>query len=221
MDAMTDEAGHTADREIVITRLIAAPPELVFDAWTDPKQIGRWWGPNGFTTTTHSMDVTPGGVWRFVMHGPDGRDYQNKIVYREVKRPERLVYAHAGDEAVEPVSFHTTVTLARLGAKTKVTMRAVFPSAAERDRVVRDYGAVEGGEQTLARLDRHLAATAEASGAEDPGEPQFVITRIFDAPRERVWKAWTEPERLAQWWGPKGSKIRVVTLELRPGGLFH
>ena len=93
MDAMTDEAGHTAGREIVITRLIAAPPELVFDAWTDPKQIGRWWGPNGFTTTTHSMDVRPGGVWRFVMHGPDGRDYQNKIVYREVKRPERLVYA--------------------------------------------------------------------------------------------------------------------------------
>jgi uncharacterized protein YndB with AHSA1/START domain len=97
-------------QEIVITREIAAPRELVFDAWTDPKHVGHWWSPNGFTTTTHEMDVRPGGVWRFIMHGPDGVDYPNRIVYQEVVRPERLVYVHGGDNPAESPDFHTTVT---------------------------------------------------------------------------------------------------------------
>ena len=108
MDAMTADARMPTDREIVLSRLIDAPQELVFDAWTDPEQVGQWWGPSGFTTTTHKMEVKPGGVWRFVMHGPDGRDYQNKITYLEVVPPERLVYRHGGDEDLEPVSFQTT-----------------------------------------------------------------------------------------------------------------
>jgi uncharacterized protein YndB with AHSA1/START domain len=83
-------AEATTDREIVTTRVFDAPREMVFDAWTDPKHIGQWWGPIGFTTTTHEMDVRPGGVWRFTMHGPDGRDYKNRIVYTEIVRPERL-----------------------------------------------------------------------------------------------------------------------------------
>ena len=210
MAATTDRVGDTADREIVITRLIDAPPELVFDAWTDPKQVGAWWGPKGFTTTTQAMDVRPGGVWRFVMHGPDGRDYENKITYLEISRPSRLVYEHGdGEEDLEPVSFHTTVTFEAEGNKTMVTLRSVFPSAAERDRVVKDHDAIEGGKQHLERLDQHLAA------------PVFVITRSFDAPRDLVWKAWTEPERLVEWWGPKGCTLRVVKVDLRPGGMFH
>jgi uncharacterized protein YndB with AHSA1/START domain len=155
MDAMAANAKSSADREIVITRLIAAPPARVFDAWTNPEQVVQWWGPRGFTTTTHRMEVKPGGVWRFVMHGPDGRDYQNKITYIEVVRPERLVYKHGGDE--EPVSFQTTVTFVPQGRKTLITMRAVFPTSAERDRVVKEFGAVEGGKQTLERLGEHLA----------------------------------------------------------------
>jgi uncharacterized protein YndB with AHSA1/START domain len=89
---------ETADREIVHSRLLNAPREMVFAAWTDPKQVVQWWGPRGFTTTNQEMAVTAGGVWRFVMHGPDGRDYKNKIVFTEVVRPERLVYRHAGEE---------------------------------------------------------------------------------------------------------------------------
>src|SRR5258705_101160 len=101
-------ASLEGDREMLITRLFDAPRELVFGAWTDPERIANWWGPTGFTTTTSAMDVRPGGVWRFVMHGPDGRDYQNKIVYMEVVPPERLVYRHAGDDGTEPVNFHVT-----------------------------------------------------------------------------------------------------------------
>jgi uncharacterized protein YndB with AHSA1/START domain len=150
-------ATGTADREIVIARTFDAPRELVFDAWIDPKQIVQWWGPSGFTTTTHAMDVKPGGVWRFIMHGPDGTDYKNKIVFIEIVRPERLVYRHAGDEDSEPVRFHVTVTFAEQGGKTRLTMRSLFETAEERDNVVNKYGAIEGGNQTLERLAGHLA----------------------------------------------------------------
>jgi uncharacterized protein YndB with AHSA1/START domain len=147
-------ASSTADREIVITRVLDAARELVFDAWTDPQHIAQWWGPNGFTNTIHEMDVRPGGVWRFVMHGPDGVDYNNKVVYIEIARPERLVYSHGGDDD-EP-AFHVTVTFAEQGGKTLVTLRSVFATAAERDETLK-FGAVEGGNQTLQRLERHLA----------------------------------------------------------------
>ena len=142
----------TADREIVLSRLLDAPRELVFAAWTNPKQIVQWWGPRGFTTTNYAMSVTPGGVWRFVMHGPDGRDYKNKIVFTEVVKPERLVYRHAGEEETENVRFHVTVTFEAQGRKTLLTMRSLFATAQERDEVVTKYGALEGGKQTLERL---------------------------------------------------------------------
>jgi uncharacterized protein YndB with AHSA1/START domain len=159
MYANNDQTAVSADREITATRIFDAPREMVFDAWTDADRIGRWWGPNGFTTTTYEMDVRPGGVWRFVMHGPDGRDYKNKILYLEVVRPERLVYRHAGEEDTEPVKFHVTVTFAERGGKTELSVRMVFESAAERDRVAREYGAVEGLHQTLKRLSEYLAQT--------------------------------------------------------------
>ncbi|MGA7373329.1 MAG: SRPBCC domain-containing protein [Methyloceanibacter sp.] len=214
---MAANAESSADREIVIARLIDAPPARVFDAWTDPQQVVQWWGPRGFTTTTSKMDVKPGGVWGFVMHGPDGRDYQNRITYLEVVKPERLVYKHGGDEDLEPVSFQTTVTFVPQGSKTMVTMRAVFPTAEERNRVVKEYGAVEGGKQTLARLDEHLSGAARST----PTSRAFVISRVFDAPRDLVWKAHSELEGLKHWWGPKGFTWLTGTLDFCPGGMFH
>jgi uncharacterized protein YndB with AHSA1/START domain len=144
-------------RAIVTTRVFDAPRELVWTAWTDPKHLAQWWGPDGFTTTTSEHDFRPGGVWRFVMHGPDGRDYQNRITFDEIVRPERIVYRHGGGDDVEPVQFQTTVTFEELDRKTRLTMRAVFPSAAERDRVVKEYGADKGAAQTLSRLADYLA----------------------------------------------------------------
>jgi uncharacterized protein YndB with AHSA1/START domain len=92
-------------RSIVITRVIDAPRDIVFEAWTDPKHLAEWWGPTGFTTTTSKFEMRPGGIWRFVMHGPDGRDYQNRVTYHEILRPERIVYSHGGGDDVEPVQF--------------------------------------------------------------------------------------------------------------------
>jgi uncharacterized protein YndB with AHSA1/START domain len=151
-------AAGTADREIVVTRVFDAPRELVFDTWTDTKHVSKWWGPRGFTTTTESQDLRPGGAWRFVMHGPDGRDYKNKIVYLEIVRPERLVYTHPGEEDCEPVKIHATVTFEDERGKTRLTLRMVFDSPAARNEVAEKYGAIEGAHDTLARLAEYLMA---------------------------------------------------------------
>jgi uncharacterized protein YndB with AHSA1/START domain len=157
---MATSDANTAEREIVIERTVNAPRELVWRAWTEADQIAAWWGPNGFTTTIHEMDVAVGGVWRFMMHGPDGTDYPNKVVYREIVKPERLVYDHTDDRDPPSQQFQTTVTFAAHGRKTKVTLRALFASAEARAASVK-FGAIEGGAQTLARLDQHVATMSE------------------------------------------------------------
>jgi uncharacterized protein YndB with AHSA1/START domain len=150
-------------RAIIGMREFDAPRDLVFDAWTDPKHLAQWWGPNGFTTTTMSFDLRPGGVWRFVMHGPDGRDYQNRITFEEVVRPERIVYRHGGGEDVEPVQFRQTVIFQDLGGRTRITWRGDFPSAAERDRLISEYHADSGLMQTMARLDEFVSANSAST----------------------------------------------------------
>lgn len=146
-------------RVIVGVREFDAPRELVFEVWTDPKHLSQWWGPDGFATTTSAFDMRAGGVWHFVMHGPDGRDYQNRITYDVIERPQRLVYHHGDD--VEPVRFRTIVTFDELpGKRTRLTLHATFSSAEERDRVIREHGADKGMLQTLARLADYVAKQA-------------------------------------------------------------
>jgi uncharacterized protein YndB with AHSA1/START domain len=154
-------ATETSDREIVMIRTFRAPRTLVFKAFTDAEHLKHWWGPRGFTTTTRGMDVRPGGIWRLVMHGPDGRDYHNRIVYLEVVEPERLVFKHEPDDECEPVGHQTTVTFAEDGDRTRVEFRMLFPSAKAREHVVKICGAIEGGKQTFDRLGEHLAAIGQ------------------------------------------------------------
>ena len=223
-----------ADREIVITRVFEAPRELVFEAWTNPKHVAQWWGPNGFSTAIHEMDVRPGGVWRLTIRGPDGRDYHNRIVFIEVAKPGRLVYKHEPEKESEPVSFQTTVTFAKRGDKTEVTVQMLFPSAEAREHVVKKYGAVEGLTQTLGRLGVHLGAMAGATekdpktaGAGDVGgargskKRELTIERVFNAPRELVFQAWTKPEHMVHWWGPRGFTLPTCEMEFRAGGSFR
>jgi len=144
---------------IITVREFDAPRQLVFEVFTDPKHLAQWWGPHGFTTTTSAFDLSEGGVWRFVMHGPDGRDYQNRITFDEIVRPERLRYHHGGAGDVEPIEFRTTVTFEDLGGgRTRLTLHAQFASAAERERVIKAYRADQGAVETLSRLADHLAS---------------------------------------------------------------
>jgi uncharacterized protein YndB with AHSA1/START domain len=142
----------TADREIILSRVVSAPRELVFDVWTDPVHVAQWWGPNGFSTKVHQMEVMAGGTWRFLLTGPDGTEWPSRITYREVKRPERLAYLHGSDVDDDPNAFEVTVTFETQGEKTKVTMHHVLPSV-EACNHVKSFGAVELGQQTLAKLD--------------------------------------------------------------------
>jgi uncharacterized protein YndB with AHSA1/START domain len=133
-------------------RIFDAPRALVWKVWTDPKHIEKWWGPDGFTTTTKEFDLRPGGQWLFTMHGPDGTDYRNDITYTAVVEPERLEWDHGPSP-----KFHVTVIFEREGqSKTRINMQMLFETVAERDRTVEKFGAIEGQKQTMDRLKRYL-----------------------------------------------------------------
>lgn len=142
--------------ELIFTRLLNAPRELVFEVWTDPAHIINWWGPNGFTNTIHRMDARTGGNWKYMMHGPDGKDYDNYIEYLEVIKPEKLYYLH-GEKEGAAGSFKGLVTFEEAeDNKTRLTMRLIFNSADELEYVVREFGAADGGNQTLDKLKNYL-----------------------------------------------------------------
>src|SRR3954468_17941971 len=138
----------TADREIAISRVIDAPRELVFEAFTEVRHLSRWWGPEGFTTTTRAFEFCVGGEWAFVMHGPDGTDYKEWICWTEITPPERIALRQ-GESRGDPNAFESVLTFASDGAATRLEMRTVFPSKALRDEAIEKYHAIEGGRQTL------------------------------------------------------------------------
>jgi uncharacterized protein YndB with AHSA1/START domain len=141
----------TADREIVISRVIEAPRELVFEAFTEVRHLSQWWGPKGFSTTTRAFEFRVGGAWDFVMHGPDGTDHQEWITWTEIVPPERIALRH-GERRDDPDTFESVLTFAAEGGATRIEMRTVFPTKELRDRAVERSHAVEGGRQTLGKL---------------------------------------------------------------------
>jgi uncharacterized protein YndB with AHSA1/START domain len=202
----------TSDREIVITRILHAPRELVWQVWTEPQHVTNWWGPRGFSTTIKKMDFRVGGTWEHTMHGPDGTNYPNKSTFKEIVPHERITYLHGGGREDGPgASFTATWTFETVeGNKTRLTGRMMFPTVEARDFVVKEFGAIEGGKQTLERASEYVAGLQ--------AKP-FIISREFAAPRDLVWQAWTERDRFEQWFGPKGARMSVAKFDLRPGGL--
>src|ERR1700720_4571784 len=118
---------QSGTREIVISRVISAPRELVFEAFTEVRHLSRWWGPEGFTTTTRAFEFRVGGEWEFVMHGPDGTDYQEWISFTEIVSPERIAMLH-GESRDDPNAFESVLTFVPDGAATRIEMRALFPT---------------------------------------------------------------------------------------------
>jgi len=206
----SDAAASIEGRVLTITRAFRAPRELVFETWTDPRHLARWWGPQDFTLTTRSHEFAVGGVWDYMMHGPDGTDYPNRIEYVDIVRPERIEYRHGDDES--PERFRVVVTMADVGGATEVTMKMAFPTAEELEFTVKTYGAVEGAKQTFSRLANEVETLLETS---------LLLARTFDAPRDAVFEAWTNANHLKRWWGPQGFEISVSAFDLRPGGAFH
>jgi uncharacterized protein YndB with AHSA1/START domain/ubiquinone/menaquinone biosynthesis C-methylase UbiE len=147
--AISDEPAQS--RELSTSRVYDVPAARVFRAFADPAQLAKWWGPKGFTNTFREFDFRPGGAWRFLMHGPDGADYQNESIFVEIVPSSRIVLNH-----VSAPRFELTITIGDVGGKTRVGWRQLFESAEVRDRIARFAG--DGNEQNLDRLGMHLTS---------------------------------------------------------------
>ena len=157
MAITADAAALSAERELVITRIFAAPRRLVFKMWTEPEHLVRWWGPRGFKTISGRMDVRPGGAWSRLMRTPDGSVIRKHGVYREIVAPERLVLTYVTDDAADNPGPETlvTVTFTDLGGKTRLTLhQAGFESGAARE------AHHAGWTSCLERFVEHLSANA-------------------------------------------------------------
>ena len=206
-----ENSNEFAGRELLITRVLNAPVELVWEVWTKPEHIKNWWGPNGFTNTIDKMEVKPGGVWQFMMHGPDGTNFPNKSVYKEVVPYKLIVFEHYAP------NFTTTVSFITEGNKTLLKWHMLFESKEQFEMIVRNHKADKGLEQNVEKLEVYLASTT----IEIASPEAFKVTRTLNAPIELVFSAFSEAKHLGQWWGPKGFDIVVKKLEFKPGGIFH
>ncbi len=205
---------ETLSREAVFTRELNAPRERVFKVWTDPKLLAQWWGPRGFTNPVCESDPRPGGAIFIHMRGPDGKVYPMAGVFNEVVKPSRIVFSNTPlDEKGNPIfEVLTTVSLAEEGGRTRLTVRAKAEKTPVSAAPMLD-GMEEGWSQSLDRLSEKVARTA--------GESLFVISRAYEASRELLFRAWTEPEHMKNWWGPKGGVVLKAKMDFRPGGTYH
>lgn len=194
--------------EISITRVYDAPVSAVWDAWTIPEQVEKWWGPRGFTLTTHSKDLRAGGTWRYTMHGPDGVDYPNVAQYYVVEPHRKLVYDHGGTDDRPPL-FRVTVTFTEAGGKTTMKMISSFATAEAATEITKHIRRV-GGTTTWDRLAEYLDDTRAC-------KHRFVTTRTFEAPISRVFDMWTRAEHLARWLAPAGTTTRFLRDEIAVG----
>lgn len=207
------------DRSITLTRLVTASIDRVWAAFTKAEQIAAWWGPNGYTITTLERDFRVGGVWRFTMHGPDGTEYGNRHAYTEIIENEKIAYVHGSDIDNDPNAFFASVSLVQEGAQVRVTLHMTLATV-EQKAFVEGFGAVELGYQTLAKLAAHVG-NAVPKMDDIPENERFSISRLIDAPVEKVFAAWTKKEHLEKWWGTAGMTFGIEKLDLAPGGIFH
>ncbi len=194
--------------ELHITRVYDAPVKAVWDAWTDPKKAAKWWGPRGFTITTHSKDLRVGGHWSYTMHGPDGVDYPNKTIYLEVDEGRRLVYDHGGNDDRPPL-FRVTVLFTEKKGKTQMDMTMALPTP-EAAEETRKFVKKAGGDGTWDRLAEYLA--------EGEKKELFVINRSFEASIETLFQMWTDPKHFSQWMPPTGMTMQFLKADIKPGG---
>lgn len=198
-------ASKNKPTELYISRLYDAPLKMVWDAWTDPKQVAKWWGPRGYSLTIKHMDVKTGGSWSYVMHGPDGTDYNNKTIYLEVEKYSRMVYDHGGNDDRPPL-FRVTVDFTEVAGKTKMEMTMALPTA-EAAKEIKKLIKKAGGDSTWDRLAEYLAP-----------DDRFVINRSFEAPIDVVFDMWTNPKHFSKWMPPTGATMEFIRADIRPGG---
>ena len=203
-----------SDTEILMVRSFRAPRALVFEAMTNAEHIRQWQSPYRYRFTECSFDARIGGKWSMTQEGGAGERYKFRGEILELNPPERFVgtFEYLGTQSSKQTN---TVTLDEVDGITRVTILSSFDSKSERD------GMLEGGMEWGAGQSYDRLETMLLIGYPDSRNPRFSLSRLFKAPQELVWKAWTEADRLSHWWGPKGCQIRVAHLDVQSGGTFH
>lgn len=195
--------------EIKIIRLYDAPLKMVWEAFTDIQQVSQWWGPRGFSLTTHSKDLKAGGHWDYTMHGPNGVDYSNKTKYLEVEKYSRLVYDH-GASAEKPPLFRVTALFSEYKNQTKLDLSMQLPNAQVAEQT-KAFIKKAGGDATWDRL-------AEFLGKKCFNKDLFVINRSFNAPINQIFEMWTNPKHFSEWLAPTGFNMSFLRADIKVGG---
>jgi uncharacterized protein YndB with AHSA1/START domain len=211
-------------QEVIITRHIHAPREVVFNTLIDPLQVPRYWGPERLNTIVRKMIVLPGGIWRYIQTDKEGKEYAFHGVYHAVETPRQLIYTSEFEGLPGHVSLYTE-DLAEQDGETVITTHAVFQSVEDRDQLLQ-WGMEEGVSEMTRRLNALLTnqgMTERKANVmermEENGEC-ITLTRTFDAPLEEVWERWTDPSQYMCWWGPKDFTSPYAKFDLRPGGTY-
>lgn len=194
--------------ELVLTRVFDAPVNLVWDAWTDPKKAAKWWGPRGFSITTKSKDLKPGGKWIYTMHGPDGVDYPNVTTYFVVEPLKRLEYDHGANENQKAL-FRVNVLFSEAKGKTTMKMTMTFESP-ERAKELSVFIKQAGGNSTWDRLGEYL-------DEECNDKKVFLLNRVFESPIDLVFEMFTNPVHIEKWQPPTGFNMKILEGKVEAG----
>ena len=225
--AQADITAPPGRQEVIVTRMIHAPRELVFKTVTDPILVPQWWGPRRFSTKVHKMVVIPGGIWRFLQRDKEGKEYGFHGVYHDVVIPERLVYTME----YEGMPGHVTLNIDKFTEHdgiTIMTSHTIFQSVEDRDQMLQ-WGMEEGVSETTNRLNELLAndykhereekTMTHHEGHEGNGK-SLIITRVFNVPLKHVWRRWTDPDEFKCWWGPREFTAPYARVDFRIGGKY-
>ena len=219
-------ANAPAERTLTTSRVFDAPREVVYQAWTDPKQLAKWFPPEHFSAPVCELDVRPGGVLRIQMRGDDdagelaGLVFPGKGVYREVVPNERLSFTFEGEgEGSAPPAILMTVIFEDQGRKTKVTIHQTAETVAGYEELKKS-GATEGLRQSLNKLSTLLEGKGADTTVSVTGRT-LSLTRVFDAPRDLVWNAFTDPAHIVKWMFANDWESPFAETDVRPGGRFR
>ncbi len=218
------------ERGLIITRVFDAPRELIWKAWTVPDLFMRWWGPKNFTAPVVRIDLREGGKYLNCMRSAEGQEFWSTGVYREIVPMERLVVtdsfadekgnivpaSHYGMPGEWPLELLVTVTFEEIEGRTRMTLQhAGIPSGKMSD----DTRA--GWNESFDKLAQSIIIKKDFTLIAEPGKQEIVLTRLFDAPRNRVFEACTNPDLISEWWGPRRFTTIVDKMDVRPGGMWR
>jgi uncharacterized protein YndB with AHSA1/START domain len=218
----------------MVERVFDAPRALVFQMWSEPRHLKQWWGPSGWTLPVCEIDFRPGGTWFYGMKGPDGMESWGRATYREIVEPERIVYVDAFADAQGNVLAGMPLMVNRIefleqDGKTKIRSMTEFASEAELEQTLA-MGMVEGLTETWDRLEQYLTQKGSTMSSSNstfkstmtmPSDREIVMSRVVSAPPALVYKAFSDPAIVSQWWGMRASTTIVDKFDFRVGGAWR